>query len=815
MADPDARRPGGNTSDTASAPRRAPRLLPPFTLLAKARRDIRRQRAPFVAVAITVMLGVGLFIATFDAFSNLKASYKTTYDRLHFADLTVTGGDVSAYADKVRAGASGASVTTRTQIDLPMQIGTVKPYGRLIGLPVSGQPAVNRVDIRSGTYLVESDPGGVLIEHHAAEHFGIEPGATIRVFGGGQWHDLTVVGIVNSPEYMWPARSRQDVITDPDTFAAVFASEDLTQQMAGTTAPNQALIEVAAADADSSATLGSLERAARRAGATDVQVQAEQPSNSALHEDITGFAELSLAFPLLFLTAAAVAAHVLLTRQVLTQRPIIAMLCAAGARRGPVVMHYLGYGVFAGLLGAIPGVILGVVGTTAVTRAYTQAVGVPDTVVAGHPWSAIIGLMFGVLVGVAGAGAPALAASRVAPAEAMRQIAAGGGERPGWWSRSVTRARWLPTTVRLALRDVVRSRRRTIATMVGVTLALVLVISSGGMIDSTRRMLHLQFDDIQQESADVLVDPARQSDLVARLQALPDVTAAEAGITGPMTMSANGESYTTSIFGYRPDTVMHRFHTTGGSWVPLPTDGILAGRAVASLLDVAAGDVVTLTAADGSTTSAKLTALLDEPLGTFIYATVSTTTAALGSAPGQASLVLARFTPDADGAALRRSIGAMPGVVAYADAKALQAEADKFMALFWAFMGIMVLLGGILAFVTIFITMTVSVAERTNELATLRAAGVRVRRIATMLGNENLVATLLGVPFGLVLGYGIASVLMQSFSNDMFRFDLSLSASTLALSVFAVVAAAMLSQIPALRSIKRLDVARVVRERSA
>ncbi|MEZ5143176.1 MAG: FtsX-like permease family protein [Acidimicrobiales bacterium] len=368
----------------SSSARPAPRVVPPRALRIKTRRDVRRQLPQFVAVAVTVLLGVALFVASFDAFRNLEASYDTTYTRLHFADLTVTGGDVARFAGEA-AGVDGVAATaTRTQADLPMQVGTAKPYGRVIGLPPAGQPPVDQVDVVAGTYLDPGRPDGVLLERHAADHFGLGPGATVEVVGADGPRTLTVVGVADSPEYLWPARSRQDILTDPDSFAVVFAPEATARALAGVTGPNQALVELTPAGRAGDA-LDRLEARARAAGAADVQPRAEQPSNAALHEDINGFAEMSVAFPLLFLTAAAIAAYVLLTRRVLSERPVIGMLRAAGARRGPVVVHYLGHGVLAGLLGAVPGVVVGVVATTWVTRAYTSAVDVPDTVVARHP----------------------------------------------------------------------------------------------------------------------------------------------------------------------------------------------------------------------------------------------------------------------------------------------------------------------------------------------------------------------------------------------------------------------------------------------
>ena len=64
----------------------------------KALRDLRRRLPQVAAIGATVMLGVLLFVASYDSFRNVQASYDRTYVRTHFADWTVTGGDPEAIA---------------------------------------------------------------------------------------------------------------------------------------------------------------------------------------------------------------------------------------------------------------------------------------------------------------------------------------------------------------------------------------------------------------------------------------------------------------------------------------------------------------------------------------------------------------------------------------------------------------------------------------------------------------------------------------------------------------------------------------------
>ena len=51
-----------------------------------------RQRWQFIAVGVTVVIGVMMYAATYDSYLNLTSSYEQTYDRLSFADMTIAGG---------------------------------------------------------------------------------------------------------------------------------------------------------------------------------------------------------------------------------------------------------------------------------------------------------------------------------------------------------------------------------------------------------------------------------------------------------------------------------------------------------------------------------------------------------------------------------------------------------------------------------------------------------------------------------------------------------------------------------------------------
>jgi putative ABC transport system permease protein len=256
---------------------------------------------------------------------------------------------------------------------------------------------------------------------------------------------------------------------------------------------------------------------------------------------------------------------------------------------------------------------------------------------------------------------------------------------------------------------------------------------------------------------------------------------------------------------------MHGFRSPDGTMRTLPADGVLAGVALTNKVDVRVGDDIAVAGSAGSARQVRLAGLVDEPLGTALYATNAVAQSISGA--GSDGYLL-RYDNNADRSQLRAAVTGLGGVVAYTDARAVEKQIESYLVIFWVFAGAMLVLGAVLAFTVIYMTMTVNLAERTVELATLRAAGAPIRRLTAAVAVENIAATLLAVPIGLAAGIGAAWLFLRSYNNDLFNLHLSVGPVALLLAAIAVIAAAAVSQLPAARLITRIDVARVVRERA-
>jgi len=234
-------------------------------------------------------------------------------------------------------------------------------------------------------------------------------------------------------------------------------------------------------------------------------------------------------------------------------------------------------------------------------------------------------------------------------------------------------------------------------------------------------------------------------------------------------------------------------------------------------LGISVGDTVHLRFGSiGREATTTVAGFVNEPLGTYAYGSLPVLAALLDLSTVDAATVAAnvQLRAGADRSAVIDRLEAVSGVGAVVDPKALQRAADSLMGLFYAFVGAMLVLGAVMAFALLYNLMSANIGERVTELASLRASGLSGRQLGRIITAENVLLTLLGIGPGLLVGYLGAAEFMASFSSDLFTFDLEVRPTTFLFTAAGVLAAALISQLPILRAVGRIDIARVVRERA-
>ena len=154
----------------------------------------------------------------------------------------------------------------------------------------------------------------------------------------------------------------------------------------------------------------------------------------------------------------------------------------------------------------------------------------------------------------------------------------------------------------------------------------------------------------------------------------------------------------------------------------------------------------------------------------------------------------------------------MPSVAAVVTRSQVYEQVQELMRFSRAFTGIMAFFGVALAFAVVFTSVSINMLERVRELATLRTLGFGLRRIGWLSTIENLLIAAIGILIGLPIGRWLDIYLMSSFESESMALEPIIYLRTYAISAVAAVALTLVSQIPSLIHVKRMDLAAATKE---
>jgi putative ABC transport system permease protein len=149
----------------------------------------------------------------------------------------------------------------------------------------------------------------------------------------------------------------------------------------------------------------------------------------------------------------------------------------------------------------------------------------------------------------------------------------------------------------------------------------------------------------------------------------------------------------------------------------------------------------------------------------------------------------------------------MPGAASVQVKSGLIARLKDLMAVTNVFGWVLLGFGSALAFVVVFTTFTANVTERTREIATMRTIGEDNLRLTIMVTLENLLLTFAALPLGVWLGVMAADAIFASFTTSSYTLKASIYPGSIARICLLMLVVVLLSEIPPVRRIFRLDLA--------
>jgi putative ABC transport system permease protein len=540
--------------------------------------------------------------------------------------------------------------------------------------------------------------------------------------------------------------------------------------------------------------------------------RADQLSWKILNDELEQNRTTGTAFPVVFLAVAAFLLNLVLGRLIATQRTEIGALKAIGYTDREVGRHFLAYSLVAVSIGTVIGISGGIWAGASMVDLYALYFKFP-TLEHELSWTLVlIGGGVSLLAAVAGGGAAVRRATALPPAEAMRPeppatFKAGLMERAGL-------GRSLSTGGRFILRNLERRPLRAAASTLGIAFSVSILVIGAFMFDGIDLMMDLQFRVAQRE--DLTVAFTRDLPLQARneLARLDGVARVETFQVVPVRLRSGHRERELAVTGLEPDTRLRRIVSQDGHVHPVPLSGMVLSALLADRLDVERGDTLQVEALTGLRRSRGIVVadIVDDILGVSAYMNSAELRRLTREGPRASGAYL--LTDGLAEASISEDLKAAPAVATVVSPttmiESFQSQLDDTL-----LVGIAFLIGfaSIISVAVIYNGTRIALSERGRELASLRVLGFTRQEVATLLFGEQAVITLLAIPLGWALGYGLAYLLVLSLTSETYRIPLVVSGSTYLGTGAVTLVAAAGSALLVRRRLNRMDLIAVLKTR--
>ena len=477
-------------------------------------------------------------------------------------------------------------------------------------------------------------------------------------------------------------------------------------------------------------------------------------------------------FPVVLYAVAAMVTFTTMTRFVDEERTNAGIFKALGYHSKDIIAKFVIYGLVAGTLGTLLGILLGhYVLAPTISHIITERMIVGESQQNFYWTYSCLALGLSLIASVL----PAYLVSRRELHEEAAQLLLPKPPVKGSkilleritfiWSR-------LSFTQKVTARNIFRYKQRMLMTIFGVAGSVALLFAGLGIQSSVVGVADRQFKDLQQyqmvlsvnsrasDSDKAKLEEKLKSDEVEnyRLISSKQIEEDYAGKAGVQTV--------TMMVTDQDDLAPFVLLEKNGEKLGL-SNGVVLTEKLAQLAGVSVGDNFTI---DGKTF--KVGAITEHYVGHFVYMNQATYEEIYGQAP-KMNTYLVQLKDKSEGNTERvagefMDQTAVSGLVQNASTIQLF---ESFANSLNHTMAILVLVSVLLAIVILYNLTNINVAERIRELSTIKVLGFHNKEVTLYIYRETIILSLIGMIVGLVSGFYLHQFLIQMIAPGTFRFQ--------------------------------------------
>lgn len=782
-------------------------------------RDLWHLRGPFGAVVLVVASGIALFVALRSMNGYLRGAQAEYYRAHRFAQVFASARRApERLAADLEEIPGIAALETRIVADVLLDVPDLPEpaTGRVFSLP-EGEGKLNLLSLQSGRLPAPGEHGTVVASAAFARANELDLGDTLGAVLHGRWQTLRIVGTAVSPELIYEIRGAGDIFPDNRRFGALwmqrseleaaFDLEDAFNDVTATLTPY-------AVEAD---VLARLDERLAPYGGRGAYGRDDHISHRFLSDEITETQVTSVMIPSIFLAVTAFLVHLVMSRLVALQREQIAVLKAFGYPSRSVGAHYLLMALVPVGAGGALGLALGFWFARGLAGIYARFFQFPaaEAGFRADPLLLLVGLVIAGGAALLGALSTVNKVLALPPAESMRPEAPT-SFRISPLERGALRRR-LPLPARSVARHLYRHPIKATLSVIGLAAAGAILVASRFGYDAVDWLRTVQFEHVQREDLQVTFREPRGSDALDELAHLPGVLRVEPFRLADARLLSRRRGHLrerVGLVGLQAGTELRRVVDEDLRVRVPPAKGLLLSSLLAEHLEVEPGDFVDVEVLEGKRTHAELRveAVTDDLLGTAAYLDLAELQRIL--ADGNAFSGAFLRVDESATERLYFRLKHLPGITGVAVRKAVLQGFERTIAEnFRISLSVTVLFACVIAAGMVYNGARVALSERGRELASLRVLGFSRREVASILLGEQATLTLVSLPAGIALGYGLCWLMVVRFQSELFRIPLVVSAATVAFALTTIAIAAFGASFIVRRRLDRFDLVSVLKSR--
>ena len=504
-------------------------------------------------------------------------------------------------------------------------------------------------------------------------------------------------------------------------------------------------------------------------------------------------AAIARVFPVFFFLVAALVATTTMTRMVDENRLQMGTLKALGYSNASIAGKYLFYALTASVLGSMAGMVVGfLVFPSIIWYAYQLIFSLPTFTLRFYPGMAAASVAISAAVIGLATWSACRSSLKEKSAALLLPRAPVAGKRifleyitPLWKRMSFSQ--------KTTARNLFRYKKRFFMTVLGVAGCTALLLIGFGLQDSLLPIVTKQSTELSHNDLTVtLSDPAAftvEKGLTDALEKGQVENWAAVYSKSVTIYNADGESAGVSVVGAQTDSQLSRYVTfrtrQGHKAIPFEKDSVVLTEKTALNLGVEPGDSIWVENPDGERVEMTLTGVTENYMFTRLYVSNAQLQTLLGTQDIPWNTVYAQTRCDsaADRNTMRETLLACNYVTGVSFTEDATSMFDNLIVSLNSVVVLIIVCAAALAAVVLYNLISVNLAERKKELATIKVLGFYDKEVYRYIFREIDLLALMGSCVGLLLGIPLHQFIIRTVEMDQLMFIRTIAPHSYLLSV--------------------------------